>query len=81
MTTTTLATKHTCDASERAFGRRAPGCPRCAELAAGSPARDWNGRASVFASNRRIEEKRSRAIRNHDCRQSRCGSVCTFGDW
>ncbi len=26
--------RHTCDLSERAFGRRHPGCPRCDELVA-----------------------------------------------
>jgi hypothetical protein len=34
-----MSTKHSCDPSERAFGRRAPGCRRCAELASGAPAR------------------------------------------
>lgn len=40
-----LPTPHTCSQPERAFGRRAAGCIRCAELAAGAKARPaWGHR-------------------------------------
>ena len=58
------------------FGRREPGCPRCAELAAGAPARKGWG------SQRRTYEAASiAAIRAHNCKTAGCGPVCTFGDW
>jgi hypothetical protein len=39
-TKTTNGTKHTCEQSKRAFGKRYPGCPRCEELAQGSAPRE-----------------------------------------
>lgn len=57
------------------FGRREPGCPRCAELAAGAaPRQGWSVR-------RTYEAQQIAAIRAHDCQKSGCGPVCTFGDW
>jgi hypothetical protein len=68
MTTTT--TKHTCGGP--AFGRRTAGCPRCDELAAGAEPRSWNVRShGVVMGGARV----------HNCVESRCLSVCTFGDY
>ena len=64
-------TRHTCGGP--AFGRKTIGCPRCDELLAGAePVR--------FACNP-ARQQRLTDIRNHDCKVSRCGPVCTFGDW
>lgn len=57
------------------FGRKVDGCPRCAELKNGAPPRRWS-----------IQDRRARdaqhiaEIKAHDCKASRCGPVCTFGD-
>lgn len=66
-------TKHNGQCS-MAFGRYSPEgeCPRCDELRAGAPPRKW--RESHDA-------RRVREIRAHDCVESKCGPVCTFGDW
>lgn len=68
-----MTTKHT---HEVLFGRRVNGCPRCAELNAGARPVEW-------ASTRRAREDAAAvtAIRAHDCKVSRCGPVCTFGQW
>ena len=66
-------TKHTHPSN---FGRRVAGCPRCAELNNGAPAvQGWGARRAAF------EMESVRAIREHDCKASRCGPVCTFGQW
>jgi len=58
------------------FGRRDPSCPRCRELLAGAePRRGWGSRRAAD------DVRRIREIRDHDCRKSGCGPVCTFGDW
>jgi len=63
-------TKHTCGGPS--FGRLTSGCPRCEELKAGAKPVQW----------RKSDEARQiREIREHDCRVSGCGPVCTFGDW
>ncbi len=67
---TTTTTRHTCGGP--AFGRRTAGCPRCDELAAGAAPVRW-------ATSRRADTLAD--LRKHDCRASRCASVCTFGDW
>jgi hypothetical protein len=73
-------TKHTCELEERAFGKRVPGCPRCAELASGAPARDgWQ--KPYFSKKKRDEKARSRAIREHDCKKHGCSVVCVAFDW
>ena len=52
------------------------GCPRCAELDAGAaPRLGWGERR------RREEAKHAAEVRAHDCAASRCGPVCTFGEW
>ena len=63
------------------FGRpQATGCPRCAELLAGAPARTWRG-----ARRRDLDAQRVREIREHVAsaahRSGACGPVCTFGEW
>jgi len=68
-----MTTKHT---HRLIFGRREAGCPRCAELDAGSPAVQWSG-----TRRERSMQESLRAIRAHNCQASHCGPVCTFGDW
>ena len=60
----------------RVFSRFDADCPRCQELAAGAPRRQWHGA-------RRAEQERQRIadIRAHDCRKAGCGPVCTAFDW
>lgn len=71
--TKAAATKHN---HQVVFGRREAGCPRCAELAAGAPARKgWGSRRREF------DAASIAAIRAHNCAASGCGPVCTFGDW
>lgn len=57
------------------FGRKVDGCPRCTELKLGMPVRTWNNYRRDF------DAQRLRDIRAHDCKVSRCGPVCTFGDF
>ena len=73
-TTKSTTTKHS---HPVVFGRREPGCPRCAELDSGAPPIRWAG----VEMKRRSEAARSAAIYAHDCKSSGCGPVCTFGDW
>lgn len=68
-----MATKHT---HPVVFGRKVDGCPRCAELANGAEPVKWN-----ITRRLEIEAEQLRAIRNHDCKKSGCGPVCTFGEW
>jgi hypothetical protein len=69
-----MPTKHN---HELIFGRRVAGCPRCAELDAGAPARQGWG-----AKKRADEARRLAAIRNHNCKASGCNAVCcTAFDW
>lgn len=58
-----------------AFGRKDPNCPRCRELLNGAPPRQW------APSRAQLDAQRCREIRNHNCTVSRCGPVCTYGDW
>lgn len=67
-------THHTCGGPT--FGRRTPGCPRCEELQNGASPIQWAG------TRRENRDKASAAaLRAHNCTKSRCGPVCTFGDW
>jgi hypothetical protein len=62
-----------------AFGRKDTTCPRCQELIAGAPARKgWQH--DYFKAKKRAEEQRLDAIKNHDCKKSRCGYQCTAFD-
>lgn len=73
------ATSHT---HQVVFGRRIDGCPRCAELASGQPARRWNTNRGVWTTSRiELSAARLAEIRSHDCVTSRCGPVCTHGDY
>lgn len=69
---TVKGTRHTCGGP--VFGRLAPRgeCKRCDELRFGLPARQWARRCDAIS----IAD-----IRKHDCVASRCGPICTFGDW
>lgn len=66
--------KHTCGGP--AFGRKTPGCPRCDDLLAGAQPVTW-----AATRRRQDEEAHRQALWAHDCTASRCGPVCTFGDW
>lgn len=64
------------------FGfRRVAGCPRCAELTAGAPAREPGPAAENWQRNRDADAQLAREIREHDCTTARCAAVCTFGQW
>ena len=71
-----MTTKHTCGGP--VFGRRAPlgECRRCDELRFGLAPVRWSN-----ADRKRQSQIRCDEIRKHDCTASRCGPVCTFGDW
>lgn len=74
-------TRHDPELCRMAFGKPRPstGCPRCVELAAGAEPRRWTGRSA--AQRRRDEANRSRWIKEHDCKKSGCGVICTAFDW
>ena len=63
-------------ACKMSFGRKDPSCPRCQELLKGAPVRHGWGHAKKVQEQRLIA-----AIRNHDCKKSNCGIVCTAFDW
>lgn len=71
-----MATPHT---HPVVFGRKVDGCPRCTELKLGMPPVKWAG----YTQRERAAQaaQRTAEIRGHDCKASRCGPVCTFGDW
>ena len=72
---TTTSTKHKVDC-KRAFKNYDKSCARCMELLAGAASRP------SWSSNRQQNDaQRIREIREHDCKTSNCGPVCTFGDW
>lgn len=65
-----------------AFGRKDPNCPRCQELLAGAPARTRFGESPEYAAmKKRNAENERRWNREHDCVKSKCGPVCTWGQW
>ena len=74
---------HTCNGdvlSGLPFGRKDPEhCARCYEMVNGAPAREDH----VARRRNPAAEDAARAaeIREHDCTASRCGLVCTFGQW
>ena len=50
--------------------------PRCEELKNGKkPRKSWG------YDKRMNEARQLKEIREHDCKKSNCGIVCTFGDW
>lgn len=57
------------------FGRKVAGCARCEELKAGAAPVAWSH------TRRDSDYQRLRDIRAHQCGPSRCGPVCTFGDY
>lgn len=67
-----MTTKHN---HQVVFGRKVEGCPRCDELKAGAAPVAWSG------SRRDSEYQRLREVRAHNCQASRCGPVCTYGEW
>lgn len=68
-----MTTKHN---HQVVFGRKVDGCPRCEELKNGAKPIQWAG------SLRKIQEAKTlMEIRNHDCKKSGCGPVCTAFDW
>lgn len=69
-----MATKHK-DSCKMVFGRKDKTCPRCIEMLNGAPAVKWG------PSRHEQDMQRCREIRMHNCQQSRCGVVCTFGEW
>lgn len=74
-----IETKHNYDCN-KAFGRLDSNCTRCQELKAGSPPRSgWQGK--YYAKKKQQEEQQLKEIRKHNCVESKCGQICTFGDW
>lgn len=74
-TSAVATTKHSHGAN---FGKHVDDCPRCAEIKSGTgtPVVKWNMSAA-----KRSDAQRSLEIRNHDCKASRCGVVCTAFEW
>lgn len=73
--------KHTCNnGAGPHFGKLTAGCVRCDELAAGAPRRTlaWVERKKKTRADYQAFVK---ALRAHNCKQSGCMPVCTFGDW
>lgn len=72
-----MITKHTCNNGRGpVFGRRTDGCPRCAELSAGAAPIQWSDRRAL------IERMRLAELRHpHNCAASKCGPVCTWGEY
>jgi len=68
-----MTTKHN---HQLVFGKREAGCPRCDELNNGAPAVKGWGQARKEA-----ERNLAQAIRNHNCKVSRCSIVCTAFQW
>lgn len=69
-----MTTQHTCGGP--VFGRKTKGCPRCDELLSGADPVVWTSDIR-----KKQAEQSRRWILQHDCTKSRCGPVCTFGDW
>lgn len=66
------------DTCTMAFGRpsKATTCPRCEELKSGAqPVKGWG------TAKREADQRLSEAIRNHNCKASGCGPVCTANEW
>lgn len=64
----------------RVFNNYDMTCERCRELAAGSAPREgWQ--KEYFGRKQHQDELRRREIREHDCKKSGCGPVCTAFDW
>lgn len=67
------------------FGRREPGCARCAELTAGAAPRTNPGveakRRASEADADRLAEIRAHFAVGGPHATGTCGPVCTWGDW
>jgi hypothetical protein len=76
------ATKHS-NQCTMAFGRYTKEvgvCARCEELKSGGKPRDgWQ--KQYYATKKKHEEQFNRELKAHNCTASKCGPVCTFGDW
>lgn len=89
-TETATKPRHTCNPSRPGqplpFGRPDPtgeflGCKeRAVEREAGIPART-NSMVEALQRGAWNDEQRAREIREHDCRVSNCGPVCTAFQW
>lgn len=74
-----MKTKHSDDCG-RVFKNYDLNCPRCQELANGSPPRD--GWQKGYYSRKAAEEAMYlQDIKTHDCQTSNCGIVCTAFEW
>jgi hypothetical protein len=72
-------TKHKVDC-KRIFKKYDSGCPRCQELMNGStPRKGWQ--YNYYRNKKQQAERFRNALKNHNCKESNCGPVCTFGDW
>jgi hypothetical protein len=70
-TTTETGTKHAADC-KRVFNRYDATCPRCQELAQGAKPREgWNAMYEAMDGGYGVK---------HDCQQSHCGPICTWGE-
>lgn len=73
-------TKHTCNNGfGPSFGKKTTGCPRCDELLAGAPARQWRG-VELKKYNEKVDRlyREAHAIRHAN---GECGVVCTAMEW
>jgi len=74
------------DDCKRVFARKDPTCPRCQELLKGAAPRPGYGYSMNLATGKyespaQQGSRRSQEIRNHDCKKSGCGPICTAFDW
>lgn len=80
------------DNCKMAFGRKDSTCPRCQELLNGAtPRYGWGARTIISngklvtvsgARAKEIEYQQfKKALKEHSCQQSRCGTVCVAFDY
>jgi hypothetical protein len=75
-------TKHKTDCT-RVFKRYDATCERCKELSQGAKPRQWNMSVNyqMRVGKGPAYEAFVRALKAHNCKDSKCGSVCTAFDW
>ena len=71
--------KHKTDC-KMVFGRKDPSCPRCQELLSGAKPREgWQ--REYYTTKQQEEARWARALKQHNCQESKCMPICTAFDW